>query len=93
VKELEQVLANDDPRWGEFGLETPAASRASKPARDKKAKAKSASRLQAEADQAAANAAAAFAKVDSMVAALSSRDAAALRVIGSAEETSSARAA
>jgi len=43
VKELEQSLASDDPRWAEFGLDTPAASRAAKPTRDKKAKEKSAS--------------------------------------------------
>ena len=40
IKELELVLAADDPRWEDFGLESPAAERARKPAREKKAEAR-----------------------------------------------------
>ena len=41
INELNQVLAKDDPRWGDLGLDTPEAERAGKPVRERKAKEKS----------------------------------------------------
>ena len=40
IKEVAIVLAPDDPRWEDFGLQTPDAERAAKPARTHKAAAK-----------------------------------------------------
>lgn len=44
VNDVNEVLADDDPRWPAFGLDSPAAERATKPGREKKARDKAQSR-------------------------------------------------